>query len=68
MATNDVRPLLSAFSTSFHGKRIDIDYVLKIFVKHDAYTQGGEGEVVSLPIQIMTPPTRIMVPEPEQVP
>ena len=39
----EFHPLLPQMSTSFHGKLINIDYVLKLFVKHDSWNELGEG-------------------------
>ena len=56
----DLHPMLRAFSITVHGKLITVDYVLKVFVKHDSWNEFGEGKVVSLPIQIMQPPMQII--------
>mmetsp|Transcript_29139 Transcript_29139/g.36144 ORF Transcript_29139/g.36144 Transcript_29139/m.36144 type:complete len:165 (+) Transcript_29139:652-1146(+) len=40
---------------TFHGKLITVDYELRIFVKHDAWNEWGQGKVVCLPIRLMTP-------------
>ena len=61
--------MMPQVSTSFHGKLINIDYVLKLFVKHDSWNELGEGQVVSLPVQIMMPPMQIAPEQPQvQVP
>jgi hypothetical protein len=49
----DLHPMLKAFSISLQGKLITVNYVLKVFVKHEAWNEFGEGKVVSLPIQIL---------------
>ena len=51
--------MLKSFSTSVTGKLIEVSYTLKCFVKHDAWNEFGEGNVVSLPIKIMQPPVAI---------
>ena len=45
--------MLKSFSTSVTGKLISVCYTLKCFVKHDAWNEFGEGNVVSLPIKIL---------------
>lgn len=55
--------MLPVMSTSFHGRIIDVDYVLKLFVKHESWNEFGEGQAVSLPIQILTPPLQMQAQE-----
>ena len=56
----DLWPLLRSFSISVAGKLLRVDYVLKVFVKHDSWNEFGEGKVVSLPIKILQPPMQIV--------
>lgn len=48
---------------SVHGKLIDINYMLEIYIKHDAWNEWGKGKLVTLPIKIMMPvPSSMMLP------
>ena len=38
--------------TSFQGKLISVIYTLKVFVKHKAWNDFGEGNFIVLPIKI----------------
>ena len=60
--------MFKSFSTSVAGKMIHIAYTLKVFVKHDAWNELGEGKVVSLPIKIVQPPMTIISQEQVQAP
>lgn len=64
----DLHPMLKSFSISLSGKLITVNYVLKVFVKHEAWNEFGEGKVVSLPIQILQPPMQIVSQQVVQAP
>ena len=53
-------PMLQSFSISVHGKIVQVEYILKAFVKHDSWNEFGEGKVASMPIQILQPPMQIV--------
>lgn len=56
----DQHPMFHSFSTSFQGKLISVNYVLKLFVKHKSWNEIGEGRVISQPIKIMQPPMTVV--------
>lgn len=56
--------MMASFSSSFFGQIVKVWYVLKVFVKHDAWNEWGEGESVDFPIKIFPKPTEIQVEEP----
>jgi len=45
-----------SLATSFQGKLISVIYTFKIFVKHDAWNDFGEGNFIILPITICSAP------------
>lgn len=49
--------MLQAFSPSFFGAIVKVWYVLRVFVKHDAWNEWGEGHSVDIPIKILPKPT-----------
>lgn len=51
--------MMASFSSSFFGQIVKVWYVLKVFVKHDAWNEWGEGESVDFPIKIFPKPTEI---------
>lgn len=53
---------------SWLGAVFSVNYLLKVFVKHDAWDQFGEGNAVQLPIKIMTVPKLVQSSEPFRVP
>ena len=58
--TADEKPLADAFSTSVMGTKVYVMYELRVFVKHDAWNEYGEGNCASLPIKILSPPMQMM--------
>ena len=52
----DELPMLKSFSTSIKGKLLEVAYTLNCFIKHEAFTEFGEGNVVTLPIKLLQPP------------
>ena len=61
--TPETFPMLGSFSSSFFGQIVKVWYVLKVFVKHDAWNEWGEGNVVEFPIKIFPRPTEYLVME-----
>jgi len=55
----DIQPLLQSFTTSVVGTSFRVDYYLKLFVKHAAWNEFGEGKVVNFPIKIIQPPIQV---------
>jgi len=53
--SNDVSPISNCLTQSFQGDLLSIQYFLKVFVKHDTWAKGGEGDCISLPISISQP-------------
>ena len=53
-------PVLRSFSASFFGQIVKVWYILKVFVKHDAWNEWGEGHVIEFPIKIFPKPTEIV--------
>lgn len=49
--------MLQSFSSSFFGQIVKVWYVLKVYVKHDAWNEWGSGEVIEFPIKILQRPT-----------
>lgn len=49
----DLHPIIQEFTPSVNGKLIKINYLMKVFVKHDPWNEFGEGKVVCLPIKIL---------------
>lgn len=49
--------MLQSFSPSFFGQIVKVWYVLRVFVKHDAWNEWGEGHSVDFPIKILPKPT-----------
>ena len=56
--------MLPSFSSSFFGQIVKVWYILKVFVKHDAWNEWGEGHVIEFPIKIFPRPTEIIASEP----
>ena len=52
--------MLKSFSTSIKGKLLEVAYTLNCFIKHEAFTEFGEGNVVTLPIKLLQPPMHIV--------
>jgi len=52
--SKETLPLLGSFSSSFFGQAYKIWYTLKVFVKHDAWNDWGEGKAIEFPIKIMS--------------
>ena len=52
--------MLRSFSSSFFGQIVKVWYILKVFVKHDAWTEWGEGHVIEFPIKILPKSTDIV--------
>ena len=52
--------MLKSFSSTVHGKIVNVSYMIKFFVKHDAWNEFGEGQVGSLPIKILQPPMQVV--------
>ncbi len=52
---NDVSPISNCLTQSFEGDLLSIQYFLRVFVKHDTWSKGGEGDSISLPISISQP-------------
>ena len=48
--------MMASFSSSFFGQIVKVWYVLKVFVKHDAWNAFGQGKRVKFPIQIVPKP------------
>lgn len=46
------QPLLKRMNGSVNGHMFNVLYSLKVFVRHDAITQIGEGECLTVPIRI----------------
>ena len=44
---------------SWLGKTFQINYIFKVFVKHDAWNSLGEGTSVELPLRIINQPRLI---------
>ena len=59
-------PMLGSFSSSFFGQICKVWYTLKVFVKHDAWNDWGEGHAVDFPIKIK--PKRLVLNQAEPVP
>ena len=57
--------MLRSFTSSFSGKIMSISYTLKVYVKHDAWNQFGEGEFVTMKIMILQPPLNVVSQEQE---
>ena len=49
-------PLIRNMQASVNGHMFQVQYSIKIFVKHDSMTQFGEGEVLTFPIKILERP------------
>ena len=60
--------MLAAFSCSFTGKLLGVEYKLFIYVKHDAWNSWGDGEGMRQPITILQPPMQIPAPQPVVAP
>lgn len=58
---NDI-PLIKDISCSVGAKSFEIDYTISVFVKHDSWSEWGEGNSVKLPIKIMQPPIQKFYP------
>lgn len=54
------QPLLKSLSTSVYGMLINIEYILKVMIKHEGFCEFGEGAVASMPIQILQPPVQMI--------
>mmetsp|Transcript_6961 Transcript_6961/g.8381 ORF Transcript_6961/g.8381 Transcript_6961/m.8381 type:complete len:83 (+) Transcript_6961:965-1213(+) len=61
-------PMISAFSCSFYGRLITVEYKLVACVKHNAWNSWGDGETIDLPVMIMQAPLQIAAPQPMQAP
>jgi len=55
--------MMQAFSSSFFGQIVKVWYILKVFVKHDAWNEWGEGNAIEFPIKILPKPTQIFANE-----
>lgn len=55
--TEETFPIMKAFSSSFFGQIVKVWFTLKVFVKHDAWNEWGEGQSVDFPIKIMPQPS-----------
>ena len=60
--------MIAAFSCSFTGKLLGVEYKLYIYVKHDAWNSWGDGEGMHLPVTILQPPMQIPAPQPVVAP
>ena len=45
-------------SPSFQGKLISVTYTLKVYVKHEAWNNFGEGKFIVLPIKLCSAPNQ----------
>ena len=52
--------MLRSSSSSFFGQIVKVWYILKVFVKHDAWNEWGEGHVIEFPIKIFPKPTEFV--------
>ena len=59
-------PMLGNFSSSFFGQICKVWYTLKVFVKHDAWNEWGEGHAIEFPIRIY--PQRMAMPQGAAIP
>ena len=57
--------LNNQLSCSVSGKLFTVEYFLLAFVKHDAWNEWGEGNVVRIPIKIRQPPALLFCPQPQ---
>ena len=57
--------MMASFSSSFFGQIVKVWYVLRVFVKHDAWNEWGEGNSVDFPIKILPKQTQIAATEPD---
>ena len=55
-------PLLEAMSNSIDGKLIEVDYHLKVCMKHNAWNSSEEGKVKKLSIKMWSPSPEIAQP------
>lgn len=62
--TLETFPMLGSFSSSFFGQIVKVWYILKVFVKHDAWNEWGEGHAIEFPIKIFPRPTEFIAHEP----
>lgn len=53
-------PMMGSFSSSFFGQIVKVWYVLRVFVKHDAWNEWGEGHSIDFPIKILPNNTQIV--------
>lgn len=56
----DEEALINAFTTSVQGKLFMVSYNLRVYVKHDALMEMGEGNCVTLPIRVLQRPMRVI--------
>ena len=58
--TDEQKPILKTFTSSFFGQIIKVWYVIRIYVHHDALTELGKaGKKVKIPIKILPIPMQI---------
>lgn len=56
--------ILREFTPSVYSKHLKVEYILKCFIKHDSFSEIGEGNPVYMPIMIFQPLVAIMAPIP----
>ena len=60
--------MLKSFSSTVKGKIIQVDYFLKVFIKYDAWNEFGDGHCATIPIEILQPPTQLVMQAPMMMP
>ena len=58
---------MASFSPSYFGQIVKVWYVVRVFVRHDAWNSFGKGKSVDFPIKILPKPTAVRIWEPEMI-
>ena len=60
--------MLKSFSSTVKGKIIQVDYFLYVYIKYDAWNEFGDGHCAVIPIEILQPPTQLVMQTPMMMP
>lgn len=66
-SSDDVTPMQN-LTGSWIGALFMVEYKLRIFVKHDAFLERGQGACISFPIRVYNAPVLVASSEPYRVP